>query len=595
MKDHVQEQPSQVQVVVKQNGKKYQTITLSQDQKWTYTIDDVPCFDKQGKKYEYTIEEATVLKDYYPVIKQEDHTLYLYHRPNLRMVKIKVKWDENQSSTFHPTKIISSLKANGEEIQELVLMEQERWETVVYDLPIRDSQGNAIDYQVEIKTALPDYYTSYLNKNDILFIINTRNKMDMTIRHVWDQQALNPTNDPDQQIIDQKNITISSQEELEHILGIISDRYDENDQQYEVKLTNIAKSNMKLAEFDNWLKRIIEKTIMINDNLAFAAFGVCFIYYRRSEEKTSESYLYDKYYDYLVKKHPFIDHYYAMYLLDQDIAENYEQILTLARNNINNIFVMKNRYKSEHPGVLHVFAIAVAEILEALDYNETMVVDHVDEVLKEAIAVVDRAITLQDYPKFYCTKGRLLALQGHYKEGIAQIKLAIGKESSKSDDYALRLNNYHTHITRIELLIHKARLKKEIENSKHISANMEANQQRMREEIEHAQETSRQLKETQTKNLEYLGLFAAIISFTIGGIQIATSIQKASVVNIAGLLLVLMGAVLVVFLGFGYILHCADDPLHQTVERKKKKNRTLAMAFVLSASMILFGIYLCLL
>ena len=92
-----------------------------------------------------------------------------------------------------------------------------------------------------------------------------------------------------------------------------------------------------------------------------------------------------------------------------------------------------------------------------------------------------------------------------------------------------------------------------------------------------------QSKESLVKNMEYLGLFAGIISFTIGSIGIATSVAGQSLIAAAGLIIVLMGALLCVFSGFGFILHGIN----------KKTIRNL-IVFIMGVLIIWGGLHFCL-
>ena len=86
-----------------------------------------------------------------------------------------------------------------------------------------------------------------------------------------------------------------------------------------------------------------------------------------------------------------------------------------------------------------------------------------------------------------------------------------------------------------------------------------------------------------TKNMEFLGLFAGIVSFTIGGVSIAGAMADRSLVGAAGLIVVLMGALLGVFAGFGIILH----------GYRGEKSRRNLLVFALGAVITAAGVFLC--
>lgn len=63
-------------------------------------------------------------------------------------------------------------------------------------------------------------------------------------------------------------------------------------------------------------------------------------------------------------------------------------------------------------------------------------------------------------------------------------------------------------------------------------------------------------RESLTKNMEFLGLFAGIVSFTSGSISISVAVAERSVLGAAGLIVVLMGALLgIVIAAVGVFLY----------------------------------------
>ena len=97
------------------------------------------------------------------------------------------------------------------------------------------------------------------------------------------------------------------------------------------------------------------------------------------------------------------------------------------------------------------------------------------------------------------------------------------------------------------------------------------------------QEQIGKLSSSTVKNLEFLGLFAGIVSFTIGGVNIASNASAFSFQGAAGLLIVLLGALLEVFCGFGIILH-------GWVPEKRSRN---LVVLVFGLLMIALGLVLC--
>jgi hypothetical protein len=57
------------------------------------------------------------------------------------------------------------------------------------------------------------------------------------------------------------------------------------------------------------------------------------------------------------------------------------------------------------------------------------------------------------------------------------------------------------------------------------------------------------------RNLEYLGIFSGIISFTMGAINISSALASVSFVGAAALIVVLFGVLVGVFAMFDLIIH----------------------------------------
>lgn len=194
---------------------------------------------------------------------------------------------------------------------------------------------------------------------------------------------------------------------------------------------------------------------------------------------------------------------------------------------------------------------------EALDAHLTKALDDIEVVLDS-----DR-----NYAKYYCTKGRLLTAKKGYVDAIHSITKAISIEDSSRSDYTLRVNQYQIHL----------------QQAKNLQA-LDRTEHALNDKIQHFEDViEQQTKESLIKNMEYLGLFAGIISFTIGSINIASSVAEQSLLAAAGLIIVLLGALLCVFAGFGFILH--------GVNRKSPRN---LIVFVMGVLIILGGVFFCL-
>ena len=97
-----------------------------------------------------------------------------------------------------------------------------------------------------------------------------------------------------------------------------------------------------------------------------------------------------------------------------------------------------------------------------------------------------------------------------------------------------------------------------------------------------------QTRDTNTKSMEFLGLFSGIVSFTIGSISISGEIDKFTANQVAGLIVVLMGALMGVFAGFGIILHGADMR-----KRNNYKGLRNLLVLLMGIGVVIGGLYIC--
>ena len=246
-------------------------------------------------------------------------------------------------------------------------------------------------------------------------------------------------------------------------------------------------------------------------------------------------------------------------------------------------------------GVHHAFAIAVADIFEATELQRESRPES-SWLEKGEQAAMDALDLDPTYPKFHCTKGRILALRGNYEQALKEIAIAIDTENSKQADYALRIGNYRAYEQRIREKQRSekqmALMQQQIDSAKVLSETMEQSLQDMEEKQKALEDENRA---SLTKNMEFLGLFSGIVSFTIGGISISGAVAERSIVGAAGLIVVLMGALLVVFAGFGIILHGYKDEVvtpegRTKVVGKSGRNKVVLLLGLLVAAA---GVVLC--
>jgi tetratricopeptide (TPR) repeat protein len=327
----------------------------------------------------------------------------------------------------------------------------------------------------------------------------------------------------------------------------------ETEHAYEVVLGDIAlkKDRVRLRKE---LKTAVNDP---DDGVALAAFYCGTIFLRRMKDFTDlkdwiESHR-PKFYT-----HPAFDHAWVMWQLergDVDVEQSLRRSHKLAKKFPRN------------PGFLHLYAdvVATAGELSREDETNTSPAD-----LDSALKSVQKAIELYPYAKCYATKARLLALKDNFRDALACIETAIDQEDSSHSDYAIRIGNYQFHRLRIQSWQNDRRLRARIEE---YSAKQAAAERKLEEADGKLTNAERKIDDLVGKltnaerklddlvgrlddsifrNLSFLGFFAALVALTIGSLQFAATTVEPE--KAAKLIIVLMGALLVAFSGFSFIL-----------------------------------------
>lgn len=266
-----------------------------------------------------------------------------------------------------------------------------------------------------------------------------------------------------------------------------------------------------------------------NNEVRYAAFYSLSILYRRNKDISLLENLINSY-ESQFKEHPTFSHLYVLYMKEKGVGRDVIKLISKAYDAYQKM--------SLNAGVVHNFAETVTSCYENSD-NTTKDLIKKDWLFK-ANEAIDNAIELdRTYAKYYCTKGRLLAIDNLFSEAKASINRAIDIESSEKSDYVIRLGNYQYYLLRVQSEEYKCQIDALVsENEKIIQTTK--------------RELDDKFKEHNIKNLEFLGFFSAIVSFTIGSIQI---INNQSFENAQSLIIVLFSALLSLFGAFGLILH----------------------------------------
>ncbi|ENH95980.1 hypothetical protein J416_13124 [Gracilibacillus halophilus YIM-C55.5] len=149
------DRPSSITVQLYQNGEFLKDAEVTAESDWTYVFDELPKYDEQGVKYNYTITEESI-EGYQSTVNGYDIT-------NLRVGKTDVvgtkTWLDNESDQ-RPASIQVHLFQNGERMDTKEVTAETNWIYRFTDLEKFDENGVAYEYHVE-EEPVEGYETSY--------------------------------------------------------------------------------------------------------------------------------------------------------------------------------------------------------------------------------------------------------------------------------------------------------------------------------------------------------------------------------------------------------------------------------------------------
>lgn len=296
---------------------------------------------------------------------------------------------------------------------------------------------------------------------------------------------------------------------------------------YTIKLKDLV-INCTLEQLQKEYLPIVRKK-EYSKKVRFAAYYSVFIFYRRFEHHTMLYELVDRFSDQFEDyrlNYVVLSQYYKFKFLDANDSLAVENAIKYAKMAVDNL--------NGNPGVLQNYAELVACALEVDN-------DIGREHLIEAIKCIDKAmLLLPNYPKHYCTKGRLVSWKSDYDTAKKYIRRAIDLEASDDKDSLIRISQYNDYYIDIKT-------RETIEKvSRHL-----ADAERTIDEIsersrENAQNIFERLDSVQTKYLELLTFFSGVIAVILSVIEIVSDFSDF---NWAVGLIMVMGGVLILCFG----------------------------------------------
>lgn len=316
------------------------------------------------------------------------------------------------------------------------------------------------------------------------------------------------------------------------ILSVIEALPEELSREFEVSLTKLAQSATNPRHIE-----VLEELLAsaADEDHAYAAFYCLNIIHRRNRDFTLLERLITAQ-EARFGVRPTFQHLKVLFTIDRGVGRRKEELIQWAYEDAN--------ANADNAGFVHLFADVVASLAEEADTEHERNV--VDTWLDDAIAAANRAIRLDSrYAKYYATKARLLAFKGQYAESMELIHMAIDTEDSTRPDYAIRLGEYQSR--RLWIQARRSDLVL-AERSQGAADALQDRYNSLRDGLDSATE---KIDESNVRNLQFLGFFAALISFTIASVQIAAAQPPNDAIR---LIIVLTGGLLVAFSGFGVLL-----------------------------------------
>ena len=305
----------------------------------------------------------------------------------------------------------------------------------------------------------------------------------------------------------------------------------ENDSLYTIKLRDLV-INCSINQLqETYLPIICNKKY--NKKVRFAAYYSVFIFYRRFEHHSLLYELVEMYSDQFDKyklNSVVLSQYYKFKFLDTSDDFAIESAIKYAKLAVDNL--------NDNAGVLQNYAELVAC---ALEVESSIGKEH----LIEAIKCIDKAmLLLKNYPKHYCTKGRLVSWTGDYDTAKQYIRRAIDLESSDNKDSLIRIAQYNDYYIDIKT--------REVINkmSNHLVDAERTIYELSESNKENSKEIFAKLDVMQTKYLEQLAFFTGIIALILSVIEIVSSFSDFN--EVAGIIMI-MGGVLILCFG---VLRC---------------------------------------
>ena len=187
--------PESIKLQVKNGSTVVKEQVVTANEGWKYTFTDLPVYDEQGSKINYTVDEAEVnageLKLYTKSINGTTITNTFEVPDEKTSVTVTKIWnDNNNEKGKRPESIKLQVKNGSTVVKEQVVTASEEWKYTFTDLSVYDEQGNKINYivdEAEVNAGELKLYTKSINGTTITntFAIPDQ-KISITVNKKWE-------------------------------------------------------------------------------------------------------------------------------------------------------------------------------------------------------------------------------------------------------------------------------------------------------------------------------------------------------------------------------------------------------------------------
>ncbi|WP_411953818.1 Cna B-type domain-containing protein [Alkalibacillus sp. S2W] len=187
--DATNDRPSEITVELYRNGggDPYKTATLSSENDWQTTFEQLEVYDDEGAKYTYVIEEQAV--EGYQSTKSEDGDTVTFTntRTGTTDINVSKKWNDQESSDARPNEISVSLFREGKEesIVQAKINKDNDWQYTFSGIERFNEQGEKYQFYVE-EQAVDGYNQQNITGDHMNgFTITNVSKTSVTVDKEW--------------------------------------------------------------------------------------------------------------------------------------------------------------------------------------------------------------------------------------------------------------------------------------------------------------------------------------------------------------------------------------------------------------------------